>query len=187
VKEVRYVSTDTEKRLLKVSSRSTLDAAVYGKGCYFTNIDDGYKVRAVPFLPTHEVTLASPWTISTASFVFYAPGLDRVPTHYRYRVNGDYCYGEIEGVKSEYVPGGAVTALGQRFVDAGTPLTIESRYVLLEGDPRASSSPAAAKRAGSTCSCTARTAAGVCRSRSRRVTSGCMRSETTSPAGASSV
>lgn len=137
IKQVSYTREEPDKALLKVSSQSLFDPVVYAKGYYYTPVDDGYKVRTVPFLPSSDITVVAPWTISTGSLVFYSPQRKRVFTHYRYRVNEDYCYGEVENIKSEYVPGGAITALGQGFIGAKTPLTLESRYVLLDGDPRA--------------------------------------------------
>ncbi|NUQ66132.1 MAG: hypothetical protein HUU20_27025 [Pirellulales bacterium] len=137
-KEVRYRSAGNRERLLlKVSSQSLLDAAVYKDGYYYTPIDDGYKVRTVPLLRSADVTMPSAWVISTGSFVFYAPARNRVLAHYRHRINGDCCLGEVDGIRSEYVPGGAITALGQEFIDERSALSIESRYAVFEGDPRA--------------------------------------------------
>ena len=113
-------SRQGDRLLLCVSSESRIDPGAYPQGYYFTNIDDGYKVRAVPFLPAREVTIASAWNVSTGSFNFYVPGRNALLVYHRHRLNGRCFFGEADNqIESQYVPGGAITALGQDFVGRG--------------------------------------------------------------------
>jgi hypothetical protein len=126
-----------ERLLLRVSSESRIDPAAYVEGYYFTNIDDGYKVRAVPFLAARDMTIASAWNVSTGSLVFYVPRRNAMVVHHRHRLNGRCFYGEADNqIDSQYLPGGAITALGQDFLGAGRTMRLESRYLVLRGDAR---------------------------------------------------
>lgn len=136
-KQVTYTRDGSEKLLLKVSSETKVESSLYQEGYYYIATDDGYKVSALPFLAGSSVKEAIPWTVSTGSFVYYFPKLDRTLAHYRYRVNGHYFYGEADrALESKLVPGGAITAVGQGFISATESLTLESRFVLLDGDAR---------------------------------------------------
>lgn len=139
VKTVAYKGSRHDKLLLKVSSKSTLDPALVSSGYYYTPIDDGCRVGASPFVAGSEITEPTAWLISFGSFVFYAPKRSAVFTHYRYKVNGRYVYNANcngDAMESLYIPGGAVTALGKGFIDRSTALSLESHYVILNGDPR---------------------------------------------------
>ena len=137
-KSATYTPEAGESRLLRIASRSRAAPALARDGCYYIPTDDGYKARALPFLPGPRITLPSPWTVSTGSFIYYLPKKGCVLTHYRYRINGEHFYGEADPeIESRFLPGGAITALGQAFVDRNTPLVLESRCALLQGDPRA--------------------------------------------------
>ena len=75
-------------RLLRVSSETRIDPGVYAQGYYFTNIDDGYKVRTAPFVSARDVAIASAWNVSTGSFNFYVPARSAMLVHHRHRLNG---------------------------------------------------------------------------------------------------
>lgn len=135
-KESAYSRQD-KPLLLRVASETRLDPSAYAEGCYFTNIDDGYKVRAIPFLPTRDMTIASAWNVSTGSLNFYVPKRNALVVHHRHRLNGRCFYGEADQeIESRYLPGGAITALGQDFVGDGQTMRLESRFLVLRGDAR---------------------------------------------------
>ncbi len=136
-KETTYLGEHTDKLLLKVSSRSLVAPDLFADGYYYAPTDDGYKAFGVPFLAGRSVREPTAWAFSTGAFIYYLPGRDRTFAHYRYRINGRYCYSEVHSsVESKLAPGGAITALGLDFVNDHDSLTIESRYLLLNGDPR---------------------------------------------------
>jgi hypothetical protein len=136
-KQVTYARECADKLLLRVSSATTVESAVFREGYYYVATDDGYKVATVPFLPGVSVKEPIPWTVSTGNFVYYFPRHDQTLAHHRYRVNGRFFYGEADrNIESKFVPGGAITAIGEGFIGAGDRLALESRIVLIAGDAK---------------------------------------------------
>lgn len=136
VKQARYETDQRDPRLFRISSKSLMTPPLAKEGHYYVATDEGYKSYSVPFLSAASVKETTPWSASTGNFVFYLPKTDRTFAHYRYRINEQFfCAEALREVESAYIPGGAITALGQAFVDAGASLTMESHYLLLAGDP----------------------------------------------------
>jgi hypothetical protein len=136
-KTARYSTAQSERALLRVASRSSLDENFRSHGYFYVATDDGYKVTTVPFTPIDNVKEAQPWLVSTGQFVFYAPRQNRIFAHYRHRINDLYFYGEAErDITSQFLTDGAITALGADFLDAQSSCTLVSHFAVLQGDAR---------------------------------------------------
>ncbi|MFH0797556.1 MAG: sugar-binding protein [Candidatus Omnitrophota bacterium] len=143
LKKIRYSSDRPEKLLLKVSSRSTIEDGLYEEGYYYIPIDDGSRVWTKPFIPTAEIKTPMPWPVDGGTgAIYYFPKKGKVFVHEYQKINGGYFYigtfrlGDGANIECKLIPGGAITALGQAFVDRESPLTLEVKYLLLDGDPR---------------------------------------------------
>ncbi len=137
VKIVTYRTDSGERRLFELSGETRFTAPMAEEGYFFLNIDDGYKVQTLPYIAVNRVIQPTGWGVARGALVYYHPGADETLSHYRYRINGRYFYGESnKSTESRLLPDGAITALASDFLEPGGETTVESRFLAEPGDPR---------------------------------------------------